>query len=415
MPTEIYGAFASLTKSQATTPISTATNVAFIGAAPCVDENDNPIVGVPINEPTIITSVSDYAAKFGGAIGDGWSLSQAVEAAFSMCNLSHIYVINVFDPSNMSDESDVTDSEIIGVSSLQTGCYALQKMYPKHGAIANVVCCPLRSSADIVAALKANVTKANGHWDGIVVYDCAEASNQVNVNNIAQVANIISGKTASDERLIANWPHVKSSSGNVISGAAYKACLYAQTDAENNGIPKRSIGNLRANGVSYLCLKAAPTAPIILEEADATQLSADGITSFINIGGGIYYTWGDHTSEFTNGSVSDERARFDTNMRVLFSITNRFQRKWRNTIDAPMDLGLRNDILTEEQTHLDYLVSQGALIGSPMIEFRSVDNTIDTLQQGQFYFRDLCTVTPPAKALDLKTTFTSDGFKVYLV
>lgn len=413
MPTELYGTFASLTKSQATTPISTATNVVFIGAAKCQNGDGDPLPGAPVNEPTIITSISDYAEKFGGAIGDGWSLSEAVEAAFSMCNLSHIYVINVFDPENMNDEGDVTESDIIGSAADQTGCYAIQKMYPEHGAIANIVCCPLSSSAAVVAAMKANVTKANGHWDGIVVYDCAEAANQVNARRVAQIANI--SKTASDERLIANWPHIKSSAGNVISGAAYKACLYAQTDAENNGIPKRSIGNLRASGVSYLCLKASPSDPIILEESAATQLSADGITSFINIGGGIYYTWGDHTSEFSNGSVSDERARFDSNIRMLLSITNRFQQKWRNAIDAPMDLGLRNDILTEEQTHLDYLVSQGGLIGSPLVEFRAVDNTLNTLQQGEFYFRDLATVTPPAKVLDLKTTFTSDGFKVYLV
>jgi hypothetical protein len=264
----------------------------------------------------------------------------------------------------------------------------------------------------VIAALKENVTKCNGHWDGVVVYDCAESSDQVNARMIAQVANVT--KTASDERLIANWPHVKTSAGHVISGAAYKACLYAQNDAQNRDLPMRSIGNVRAAGVSYICLKSMPDNPITLSEAHATQLSANGITSFINIGGGIYYTWGDHTSEFTNGSVFDERARFDSNIRVLYMITNRYQQKWRNTIDAPMTLALRNDILTEEQSFLDYLVSQGALIGSPKIEFRAIDNITDTLMKGEFYFTELATVVPPSKFLDMKLTFTSEGYSVYV-
>ena len=79
-----------------------------------------------------------------------------------------------------------------------------------------------------------------------------------------------------------------------------------------------------------------------------------------------------------------------------------------------MTLTLRNNILNYEQNQLNYCVSQGALIGDPKIEFRPDANTLNTLQQGQFYFTELATVTPPAKFIEMKLSFTSDGFKVYL-
>jgi phage tail sheath protein FI len=95
-------------------------------------------------------------------------------------------------------------------------------------------------------------------------------------------------------------------------------------------------------------------------------------------------------------------------------VTNRFEQKWRPVIDAGMDLTLRNDILTEEQDFLYYLVSVRALIGSPRCEFSPIDNTKESISQGHFYFKDFITYTPPAKYIDLGVSFTDEGYTVYL-
>lgn len=405
MSTENYGVFASLGTSQSTTPVKSSTEIVFIGAAPGGSAE--------INEPVIVTSLADYASKFGGAIGDNWSLTEAAEAAFSICNLDHVYMINVFDDDEHSNEADITEADIIGSASDLSGTFALQKLFPSKGVIPNIVCCPLSSSASVVASIIANITKVNGHYDGICLYDVAENANQANASQVAQTANIISAKQVSNERAIACWPHVKTVNENIISSAALMACLYAVNDASNNNIPMRSVGNVSCPSVSYLTLKSSDNA-IILSEADATILSADGIISYINIGGGQYYTWGDHTSLFTNGSVSDERARFDSNIRMLFKLTNDFQLKWRSVIDSPMTLALRNDVINYEQSKLNYLVSVGALIGSPKFIFSETANTTDSLQQGEFYFDGIATVTPPAKYLNYTLSFSSEGFRVYI-
>jgi hypothetical protein len=154
--------------------------------------------------------------------------------------------------------------------------------------------------------------------------------------------------------------------------------------------------------------------PFYAAESELNELSANGIGSFLNTGGGKFVTWGDHTSAFGNGTIEDERGRFDNYPRMRMRVTNRFEQKWRPVIDAGMDLTLRNDILTEEQDFLYYLVSVRALIGSPRCEFSPIDNTKESISQGHFYFKDFITYTPPAKYIDLGVSFTDEGYTVYL-
>jgi hypothetical protein len=426
---EKYGVSAHLLSSEGNVAVDNTTNIVFIGAAKCLDASGDYLGSA--NEPVYIAGEADYESKFGGKVGDGWSLSEAVEAAFRVCNLRGIWVINVNGLDDgaplFASESEVTPAALVGSAANMSGVYAIQKLYPDHGVVANIANIPVIHETvsitkdDILAALKANVTKANGHWDGVIVYDVEESASQYNSANIVQAAAVKSAKDLSDERAIANWGHVitSMSAGTVtraISGATVKACLYAQTDAVQDGkLPSRSIGNLYLSGVKGICIidSGAYTAPLRLEESDATDISTNGITTWLNKGGGRYFTWGDHTSAFTNGAIADERGRFDSNMRMLFYLTNRFQMVWGDEIDDKLTLGMRNDIIHEENEHLGYCVGCGALIGEPECVF-STDNTPGTLQQGQFYFKSLATVTPPGKYFELGLAFTSEGFKVYL-
>lgn len=155
----------------------------------------------------------------------------------------------------------------------------------------------------------------------------------------------------------------------------------------------RSIGN---TSVSILgaCLRSDGVI-VSMEEADASEVQQNGIVTFLNVGGGIYVTWGDHTSAMTNGTVTDERARYDSNIRVLQTITNRFQQKYRFDIDNPMTLTMRNSVIQEENDYLAYLKSVGAIIGDASCQFLADDNPADNVTLGQFVWSISATVTSP--------------------
>lgn len=396
-----YGIYVELVASQASTPVSTATTVVIIGAVLGSDASKY------ANDPQLVLSKKDYETRWGST---DCSLRKAAEVAFDMMNMSQAIFINV-NVDGASDEDDISTETIIGAELTQTGCYAIQRIYPKFGLTPDIVVCPLSSVSDVLQAIKINITKANGHWDGICLYDVVESAGQLE-DGIVIPQGIIGSKQISNERFIACWGHIKTATG-IYSSALYKACLLAVTDAQNHDVPMRSIGNLPAPDVSYITL-ADDDSPVILTEESATMLADSGITSFINIGSNVYYTWGDGTSALINNTVSDERSRFDTTIRMMLMLGNRFQRKWRNAIDAPMNLGLRKDIITEEQSYLDYLKAIGALLGYPKCEFRPLDNTIETIQRGEFYFTNIITTTPPARYIDLKVGFTSEGYAVLL-
>ena len=393
-----YGINAELLSSQATTPVSTETVLVFIG-------NSEDSSG--LNEPVLCHSLSEYEDIFGQA-PENYSLTMAAKCFFELCNLSQAIFISV---SNDDDET-VDSTAIIGSASSESGVYAVSKIYPKLGLVPSIVIPTVyEDNADVIAALNSATSKINGHFDSMFTFGVTEASNQVS-NGIAQPTNI--NKTSNLERGIACWPHVITASNDVIPANVYIACLLARADAEYNNIPMRTQGNLNASEISGIVLASASSNKINLSEASATTLADKGITSFINIGAGRFYSWGDSTSALTATGISDERGRFTSTMRILLALGNRFQQVWRNEIDSPMTLSLRNDILNEEQNYLDYLKSQGALIGYPKCEFRPDDNTIETIQSGRFYFTSILTATAPARYIDLKIAFTSKGYAVLL-
>lgn len=398
-----YGVDSELLSSQALTPVSTETVLVFVG---------NSASGTA-NEPELISSYSDFKSKFGASTtlgSDG--LATAARVAFERCHIKQAVFISV---GIGAVSTDVDKDDMIGDATEQTGLYAIQKVYPKLGLVPSLIVPTIfADESDVREAVEANCTKINGHWYCMCLYQVTENADEViEGTHIVNATNVRSRKRGNSERGIPCWPHVKL--GNeYVAANIYVACLMALADADFNNIPIRTQGNLSAAAMSGMYLLDDQTAPLVMPEETATQLADSGITTFINVGAGRYYTWGDGTAALSPTGVDDERSRFTSTIRVLLMLGNRFQQVWRNTIDAPLDLSLRNAILAEEQGYLDYLKSQGALLGYPKCEFRSDDNTVETIQSGKFYFTNILTVTAPARYIDLKIVFTSEGYSVLL-
>jgi len=490
MATEKYGVYAQLVKSLAATPVSTDTNVIFIGASPSGE----------LNVAHLITSLSDYAEKLGGAPGDGYNLTEAAIAAFSIAGIDQVYMI----PVSNSVYFDAAD--YIGDAALLTGVYAIENLLRENPTTVNILCAPSVTDSGVIAALNTIAKKADGHWESFMIYDLPLDESHINARNVIQPASIVADKQLGEEHADAVWGKVKTSGGFEVSGGAVRACLMAASDA-NYGVPARCGGNLAVSGIQgiigfdevdeqeatydahsvelasdadsaedihvfdtldysvkldYSVLPAsvsgegwsatveatqssghpaievtvtrgsavgAVSASIpatvlngkrnytsrfaVITESAGTQLSTDGICSWINYGGGNWHTWGDHTSAFSAGTVADERARFDSNVRMLFMIANRFQLKYRFTIDEPMTLTMRNDVIQEENDYLAYLKSIGAIIGEASCEFKADDNPVDNVAQGRFVWSIESTITPPLKYAQLNVAYSQAGLSVY--
>lgn len=480
MATEKYGIEGELIQSLAATPVSTDTKIIFIGA--CASGN--------LSKAYEIASFADYATRLGGAIGDGYNLTEAAIAAFQMVGLGGVVMIPVSHSTTFSSSDYVGD----GVS---TGAAAIVRYLAANPTTVVLVCAPSITDATALAAVKAACKKADGHWDSVLVYDTDIPSGAVDANNVFIDADEVT-KAISDEQAICCLGKCKTDGAAAISMAAVRCCLMARADA-GYGVPARSGGNLAIQGMAawgmigdipqertfdectgeiissnsyyvkdangdYLSFgtdidgatgespdypgatvakvqrvgggyvwaitpansgtitgkfsfvvsyTAKGFVPVDIPEARSTELSANGICAIVNYSG-TFYTWGDHTSAFSNGAVSDERARFDNTIRMQLMIINRFQMKYRTSIDAPMTLQMRDDVINEELDFLASLVAIGALIGEPLCEFSPLDNSTDGVAQGQFVWRIADTPTIPFKYGNLKVAYTQAGLSVYM-
>lgn len=244
------------------------------------------------------------------------------------------------------------------------------------------------------ATILAGIKKIDGHWDATAILNCNAAADHT-------------GKPCSSEDAVVTMGFIKTGA-NVLPLSAIRAGLCARSDAEY-GAPARSGGNLpipNAEAWGSYDNKSFTAMPI--SETLSTSLSAEGVCAVVNYSG-TYRTWGDHTSLFAAGTITDERARFDNSIRMLRSITNRFQLKYRASIDSPFTLQMRNDIINEQLDYLNGLVAKGALIGKPTCEFRAIDNPKDNIQKGEFKWNITCTTTNPLKYAYVSVSYTSAG------
>lgn len=244
------------------------------------------------------------------------------------------------------------------------------------------------------ATILAGIKKIDGHWDATAILNCNAAADHT-------------GKPCSSEDAVVTMGFIKTGA-NILPLSAIRAGLCARSDAEY-GAPARSGGNLPIpNAEAWGSYDSKNFTAMPISETLATSLSAEGVCAVVNYSG-TYRTWGDHTSLFAGGTITDERARFDNSIRMLRSITNRFQLKYRASIDSPFTLQMRNDIINEQLDYLNGLVAKGALIGKPTCEFRAIDNPKDNIQKGEFKWNITCTTTNPLKYAYVSVSYTSAG------
>ena len=393
---ENYGAEAILIESKVLVGVSTNTNLVFIGSAP----------KGTLNEAVTVTSLTDASTKLGLALGDGYNLSEALEAAFSIAGINKVTCIPI------SNDQTPAKSDYLGNAELGTGIYAYEEMLRNAPSVTNLVCLPSVTDGEILNAMLALCKNADGLYASYLVYDLPLTDSELNASNYVVPATIVKNKAISDMYSTAVWGQIRTSAGHDISGAAVRAALMAKSDA-NYGVPARVAGNIEVPAIQGVVgMKGEEKVLAKIPRSSANELSADGICT-VRRRGSVYVTWGDHTSAFAGGNVTDELARFENRIRMNAMLKNRWVMKYESIIDSPLTLQMRNDIINAEQDYLNGLVAIGALIGEPKCEFIAESNPIDDIVQGNFTWNITVTETNPLKYMLARIAFSVAGLSFY--
>lgn len=309
------------------------------------------------------------------------------------------------------DLTDVDADTIIGSKTdagVYTGLGAIDLVYTETGFIPNIIAAPgFSQEPEVYKAMIKAANKANGHWDAFVNADIPIAS----VQTMAEAITWKSTNGYTEERSKAYYPKWKTNSGEIYHISTLATWLMVLVDSEHDGIPMETPSNKQIpSGKQYF---GASSTNRGFDQQAANELNAKGITTAV-YWGGINVLWGDHTAAYDYEAIgADNRSIFDNSIRTMYYVSNSFQEEHALTIDKPMTRAMADTIKIREQEKADALANLGALIGTPVVEFKEGENSTDELIQGNFTWSNKHTPTPPFKSGTLKIAYTDEGFNTY--
>ena len=313
------------------------------------------------------------------------------------------------------DASKITSDDIIGgvtANGEYSGLGALKLLYQEQYQVCNLIAAPGWShDPKVYNALITAAQKINGHWDAFVCADIPlKSSTSETIDTIQKAIDWKKTNGYTNERSKVCWPQTMDNDGQIFHLSTLAMVELMRADYSHDSVPMETCGNKEVQGIKQYF--GADSKNQGFDQQDANDLTSNGIMTIIAWGGN-WVLWGDHTAAYTYGADVDPRAIFDVSMRMLFHITNSFQREWSPKIDKPMTLQLRDRILNREQEKLDALVAEGALIGEPQVLFLESENDTTDLMNGDFRWDIAVTPTPPLKSATVYVAYTDAGFSAY--
>ncbi len=308
------------------------------------------------------------------------------------------------------DTSKITKTEIVGGATpagVYTGLGVVGLVYQELNRIPNLIAAPGWSDIpEVYAAMIEAGTKINGHWDAFVLADLTLAE----TDTIEAAVKWAEDNGYTSERSKIFWPQFADNDGQIFHGSTLAAWRMQLVDASHDGVPMETPSNKAVPIVKQYF--GASSANRGFDQNRANDLNAAGISTAV-YWGGQWVLWGGHTAAYKFGNVLDSRVVFDTNIRMMMYITNRFQQEWALTIDQPMTLSLADTIRNREQEKADAFVAIGALIGSPEVQFIESENSTAEMVEGNFVWDFSATPTPQFKSGTMRVAYTDAGFESY--
>ncbi len=296
-----------------------------------------------------------------------------------------------------------------------SGFGALQLLYQEYYQVCNLLMAPGWSHIpQVYNAMLTAAEQINGHWDAFVLADIPlereENEGTVAIQTIDEAKDWKKQNGYNSERSKVFWPMGKDNGGKIYHLSTLAAVELMRIDYTHASIPFETCGNKQIPVVKQYFGESSKNRGF--DQITSKELTSNGISTCV-FWGGNWVLWGNHTAAYTYGADVDPRAIFDVSMRMLFHITNSFQREWGITIDKPFTKQLRDRIINREQEKLDALVAQGALIGNPTVLFLESNNSTEDMMNGDFRWDIPITPTPPLKSATVYVAYTDEGFLAY--
>lgn len=303
----------------------------------------------------------------------------------------------------------IGDDEIIGGvtdAGVYTGLGCIDRIYEELNLIPNLILCPGTSDTPKVyfAMLKA-AKKINGHWDAMVY---ADVETSVSANTIDDAISVKTSNGYHSEFSKVFWPRANGVDGNTYHISVLAAWSTMRVDASHDGVPMESPSNKVLPMVASQCF-CVEFQRAGFDQQKANLLNENGITTVV-FWGGNWVLWGPHTAAYNHAEIEDNRSIFDNSVRMMMHISNSFQREHALVIDSPMTRAMADTIKIREQEKADALAAIGALIGTPVVEFKESANSTADLVEGNFTWGFKGTPTPPFKSGTLQVAYTTAGF-----
>jgi phage tail sheath protein FI len=315
---------------------------------------------------------------------------------------------------NQIDASAVTSSDVIGTTDglgLNTGTYVMKDVYQKTGYIPSFMVAPGFSSIPTIhAAMYANSVKINTHWDAYMFVDLPITNGDTPITmDTAKTFKNANGYTRANETVY--FPIVEGTDGKKYHLSTLAAANFQELLLEQDGIPYRSASNTDCLIIENLYLGEAYRGRIIDDSIVNEKLNKNGIASAAFVGG-RWAIWGAHSASYTFPSAADSVNVAETNLMMLYYISNDFQARRMLDVDQPLTPNDIQTIVAEERARLDGLMSIGAIIYYDVALDASLQARADILN-GDYLFDFNITTTPLAKSLTAKVTWVDDGFATY--
>ena len=342
----------------------------------------------------------DYDFDNGRAVIDsiGNAITGTVEATYSTVDVSLV------------TEADVIGGITNGGEYTGLGCVSL--IYQDHGLIPNMILAPGWSGSPAVfKALVAAATNINGMWNAKVYADVPNFDNGKAVDTIDAAIKWVedNGYDVTDTAT-PFWPSAYGTNGNIYNTATLWAWRQMLVDAEHDGLPMETASNkdVPATGQYF----GDGSANWGFDVQGANRLNAAGITTTCFYGG-RWVLWGPQSGAYKHGNSGDPRSNFDSNVRMMMHILNRFHADNAGIIDKPMTSAMADTIKNREQEKVDAWAAMGAFIGTPVVEFVQADNTAENMVNGDFVWRFRGTTTPAFKSGTMSAAYTTQGINAY--